>query len=177
MLSEMLRSNRPRPPIGIEPWLLYSLLLVAYLVGIYWLSSLPGLGVGRNPVIRLVLNLFHIPLFAGLAFCFFRALSWREGRQQVTWRLLGLTFLVTGALAGLDEWHQSFVPGRQSNMKDFLLDLLGIGGMLLILRLRARRQARPPHLPEDRHTDAGDAEPPGDRPDSCLYPARSATGQ
>jgi VanZ family protein len=160
----MLRTNRPRPPLGIEPWLLYPLLLVAYLMGIYWLSSLPDLGVRRNPVIRLVSNLFHIPLFAGLAFCLLRALSWREGSQQVTWRLLGLTFLVTAVLAALDEWHQSFVAGRQSNMKDFLLDLLGSGGMLLILRVRARRRAR-------------DAAPPGDRPGSCLHPARSATGQ
>ena len=153
------------------------LLTLAYVVGIYWLSSLPDLGVRHNPVIRLVSNLFHIPLFAGLAFCLLQALSGREGRQQVTWRLLGLTFLVTTILAALDEWHQSFVPGRQSNMKDFLLDLLGIGGMLLILRLRARRRARPPHLREARPPDAGDAAPSSDRPDSCLDPARSAPGR
>jgi len=139
----MRRTNVPRPPMGIESWLRYALLLVVYLVGIYWLSSFPDLGFRRNPIIGLASNLFHIPLFAGLAFCLLRALSGTEGRQQVTWRLLVLTFVVTAVLAALDEWHQSFVPGRQSTMKDFLLDLIGSGAMLLIVRLRATTEIEP----------------------------------
>lgn len=173
MLSEMLKTNRPRPPIGVESWLRNVLLLIAYLLGLYWLSSIPDLGMRRNPVIGVAANLFHIPLFAGLAFFLLRTLSGREGVQQATWRMLGLTLLVTGTLAALDEWHQSFVPGRQANMKDFLLDLVGIGGMLLILRLRASRRARPLHLREDRPPDTGDTAPPGDRPNSSLHLARS----
>ena len=166
----MSETNAFRSSNGIRLHRRYGLLTLAYVVSIYWLSSLPDLGVRRDPVIRLVSNLFHIPLFAGLAFCLLQALSGREGKQQVTWRLLGLTFLVTTILAALDEWHQSIVPGRHSNMKDFLLDLSGIGGMLLILRLIARRRTRPPHLREDRPSDAGDTAPSGDRPDSCLHP-------
>ena len=131
----MLRTTRHRPSIGIEPSLLYALLFAACLVGIYWLSSLPDLGVRRDQLIRLVSNLFHIPLFAGLAFCLLQALSGREGKQQVTWGLLGLTFLVTAILAALDEWHQSFVPGRDASSGDFCLDLVGIGMTLLIARL------------------------------------------
>lgn len=169
----MLGTKERRPPIGIELKLRYALLLVAYLVGIYllsslpdmkilagvtriselvgiqWLSPLPDAGVGSggpvfsnpgvrggNAVVRHTLNLSHIPLFAGLAFCLLRALSGGDGRRQVTWGLLGLTFLATAVLAVLDEWHQSFVPGRSPRVKDFFLDLLGSGGMLLFLRFR-----------------------------------------
>src|SRR2546430_9291338 len=133
----MRRTNVPRPPMGIESWLRYALLFVVYLVGIYWLSSFPDLGFRRNPIIGLASNLFHIPLFAGLAFCLLRALSGSEARQQVTWRLLVLTFVVTAVLGALDEWIQSFLQGRQSTVKDFLLDLFGMGRMLLMVNSSA----------------------------------------
>jgi VanZ family protein len=48
--------------------------------------------------------------------------------------------------AVLDEWHQSFVPGRMASVSDFGRDLIGIVGMLVALRstqeiARRRRQA------------------------------------
>lgn len=36
-----------------------------------------------------------------------------------------VSFLVCGAYACADEWHQSFVPGRTSSLSDVLLDLKG----------------------------------------------------
>lgn len=134
------------PGITLHPW--YGLLTVAYMGALYWQSSLPGFDVGRDdPVVQLASNLLHIPLFAGLTYCFAGAISGGKGRQGLPWRLLGLTFLGTGAYAALDEWHQSFVPGRHATVSDFVLDLVGIGGMLVMLRLgtpldRARGAAR-----------------------------------
>ena len=119
----------------------YSLLTVAYLLVIYWLSSLPDLGPPDDPRMLLVLNLGHIPLFAGLAFCLLKSVS-RVGEFRGA--RYGLAFAVSGACGALDEWHQSFVPGRHCSMGDFLLDLAGVGAMLIMLRLIALRKQRRP---------------------------------
>ena len=107
----------------------YLLLALVYMGGIYWLSSLSGLvmkGVDAD--------LLHVPLYAGLAFCLLNTMPETRPRQAVSWRLLGLVF-VSAAYAALDEWHQSFVSGRDASFGDFSLDLLGIGLMLALSRL------------------------------------------
>jgi VanZ family protein len=117
----------------------YGFLTVGWMSAIYWLSSRPDLSTtGSEPVVQIASNLAHVPLFAGLAFCWFKTPS---ARQEVSWWRYGLTFLGTGAYAALDEWHQSFVPGRQASVGDVLMDLAGICGMLLILRVQALRGA------------------------------------
>ena len=118
----------------------YSLLTAAYLATIYRLSSIPDLSTSeRDPLVLLVMNLGHIPLFAGLAFCVWKSLS-SVGHSR--WVRYALALGVSGACGVLDEWHQSFVPGRCSSVGDVLLDLAGIGGMLLVLFLHALGQER-----------------------------------
>jgi hypothetical protein len=108
----------------------YLLLALVYMGGIYWLSSLSDL------VVRGVdANLLHIPLYAGLAFCLLNAMSETRPQPIISWRLLGLVFVSAAAYAALDEWHQSFVFGRDASLGDFSLDLLGIGLMLVLSRL------------------------------------------
>ena len=122
-----------------HPW--YGLLALAYLGVVYWLSSVPEFGISRDdPVVQAASNLLHIPLFAGLTLCFARAISVGEGRHELPWRQSGLTFVGIGAYAALDEWHQSFVPGRHASLSDFFLDLGGILGVVLALRLEALRR-------------------------------------
>lgn len=58
---------------------------------------------------------------------FFVVLRWALG---TTLRFPGValsvvSFLACGAYACVDEWHQSFVPGRTSSVNDVLLDLKG----------------------------------------------------
>jgi len=118
----------------------YGLLSLAYVVGIYWLSSMDLRVMGGDPLIQLTLNLLHIPLYAGLAFCVLRAVSEGRSTEELRRGVSWLTIFVTGAYAALDEWHQYFVPGRHASVSDFLIDLVGIGGMLLILRWGALRE-------------------------------------
>jgi hypothetical protein len=125
----MLKSRSNHHAQAIEFPSPYLLLPVVYAAGIYWLSSLPPLGIKGVDT-----NLLHIPLYAGLAFCLLKAFSETLSRQAIPWRLSGFTFVVAAAYAALDEWHQSFVPGRDASSGDFVLDLAGIGLTLLVLR-------------------------------------------
>jgi VanZ family protein len=133
-----------RPTSRIETHGGYTLLTLAYMGAIYWLSSQPPAGAAApaeaatlwNKVAR---DLLHIPLYAGLAFCFLQALSAGPAAVLVPWQLVALTLLGTAGYAAFDEWHQSWVPGRHGSFKDFVLDLAGIGTMLLLVRTRLSR--------------------------------------
>ena len=129
----------------------YALLTVLYLAVIYGLSSIPDLSRAQHPLMLLIMNLGHAPLFGGLAFCVLMSLS---GTLEAGWGRYGLAFVSSGACGVLDEWHQSFVPGRYSSIGDFVLDLAGIGGMLLILRIRAVRNREWRNPDPRRHSEA-----------------------
>ena len=51
------------------------------------------------------------------------------------WKLLLAAGLFCVAFAGLDEWHQSFVPGRTPSPRDVLIDSIGIFAGIEITRL------------------------------------------
>jgi len=124
----------------------YGLLTAVLLGGIYWSSSIPDLSTTESdPLLQLAQNLAHAPVFAALAFCWLRALS---GALEIPGAAYGAAALVTSVCAVLDEWHQAFVPGRHASVGDLLLDVAGIGGMLVIvgltrLRADAARRSQP----------------------------------
>jgi VanZ family protein len=124
----------PLAPVRIQVEPRYAMVTAAYLALIFWLSSLPDLSVREShPLLMALSNLAHAPLFAGLAFCVSKTLS----GSPAGWRTrYGLTLAFAAACAVLDEWHQSFVPGRYVSAGDLLLDLAGITGVLVVLRLR-----------------------------------------
>jgi len=89
-------------------------------------------------------KLGHMALYAVLG----AALAW--GRQASSSRLPHFVFLLIGVLYGvIDEWHQSFVPGRESSAADVVADALGLaigyGGYLAIAARRKRRAANERH--------------------------------
>ncbi len=53
-------------------------------------------------------------------------------------------FLCSGFYAALDEWHQTFVPGRTGSLRDVAIDLcgaaLGAGLVLFIVSIRKKRK-------------------------------------
>jgi len=59
----------------------------------------------------------------------------------------GLVLLVGALYAASDEWHQSFVPGRQVSALDWAADLAGLaagyGALLWLIRRRRAGSARP----------------------------------
>ena len=89
-------------------------------------------------------NLFHAPLYAVLAFFWAGALgAWRKAgrRLSLAFRLAVLMTVLWGIL---DEFHQSFVPGRDPDVFDVLTDLQGaILGTLVLGFMRWPKDCTP----------------------------------
>ena len=64
----------------------------------------------------------HTLEYAGLALLLCRAL---RGEGVVWWRSVALAVVIASAYAGSDEWHQSFVPGRESDILDWFAGTIG----------------------------------------------------
>jgi len=67
-------------------------------------------------------NLLHIPLYACLSFLWIRFFV--QLRVNTAKRVV-LTLFVTILYGLLDEFHQTFVPGRFGGLLDLYLDILG----------------------------------------------------
>ena len=130
----MARFLRHQTPETSALDLRYVLLAVAYLAMVFWLTSRPELGgiESHGLGIRLARSLHHVPLYAGLGFFLLQAISRGEALAGQRLRRAAFTFVGAGAFAALAEWHQVYVPGRDPSLTNFLLDLVGIAGVLLV---------------------------------------------
>lgn len=80
----------------------------------------------------------HAAAYAVLAFLTFSAAALLRRLRRSGVMLFGIT-LAWAALYGLsDEWHQSFVPGRDASALDWLADVIGAAIALLALSLLRR---------------------------------------
>ncbi|MGH2593701.1 MAG: VanZ family protein [Longimicrobiales bacterium] len=84
-------------------------------------SSFPDLGV--KPLVEKALRIAgHFIQYAVLAFLVSRANA--PNGERSNWRI-GLVLAWCAAYAVSDEWHQSFVPGRDASAFDWGVDMLG----------------------------------------------------
>ena len=67
-------------------------------------------------------NLLHVPLFGGLAFCWFWLLS---GIVKIPTQRIYTAFALTLLYALIDETWQTTIPGRMGTITDFGLNTLG----------------------------------------------------
>lgn len=108
--------------------------LLAWMAIIFYFShqpseALPSLGVW-DLLLKKGAHFVAYAIFAGLAFRV-------TGRWQ---RPFLWAFLLTAVYAAGDEFHQSFVPGRNPSIIDVFIDVAGGIAMLGLLALRSRRQ-------------------------------------
>lgn len=115
----------------------YLLASLAYMVGLFYLSSLPGSATGPDaPSWRVISNAAHIPFFAGLGLCLAMTFAEWSWPSRTTGTLaIGLAYSV------FDEWHQSWSPGRSASFGDVLLDMVGIALAVWALWALSRRRA------------------------------------
>ena len=92
-----------------------------------WSGPVGGLPLGAD-------KLVHGGLFLILGL----SLAWGKGRTGSS--VSGLVFLLMGVGYGaLDEWHQSFIPGRDASVGDWVADSAGVMlGLVLFTSFSSR---------------------------------------
>ena len=106
-------------------------LLFLYCLLIYWLSAQATLPVPH-------IWTFQDKILHAGAYFIMAVLAWRSFRHLRTRRIiLALLSVSFCSLYGLsDEWHQSFVVGRYSDVADWIADTIGAGlAVFLLYRL------------------------------------------
>jgi VanZ family protein len=105
---------------SIRQWLPF----ILWMALIFAVSSIPRLSGEQFGMPRWSDKVAHFIEYAILAFLFYRG----EGGGR--WRLgvpAWLLVIVAGiAIGGVDEFHQRFVPGRDSNIIDLAADAAGV---------------------------------------------------
>jgi VanZ family protein len=104
---------------------------------IFHLSSRTSVGPELPEFTRWVA---HFTEYAMLAALWFWALAPSLGRRAVV-----AAAAISAIYAISDEWHQSFVAGRDADPKDFFIDCIGItAGLWLARRAPSRRRPTSP---------------------------------
>ena len=121
------------------PLLYYWLPLIAWMVLIFWLSSQPKpFDLDESWQESLVGISGHILGYAGLSILWWRMLAARQCASAHWTR--ALAFFPTMLYAISDEYHQTFVPGRNGTPVDVLIDAAGAGlGLWLIHRWHGKQ--------------------------------------
>jgi hypothetical protein len=138
--------DKPRTGLWLAGW-------VGWMALIAISSHIPGEQVGALPFAGAD-KAVHIVVYFVLGVIGVAAVA----RLQPLWPrpLVGSAALVVGALFGAaDEFHQSFVPGRQQSMEDWLTDLLGLAIAVIIARAARGTLARR-WLARSEHEEAPD---------------------
>ncbi len=122
-MTTPVRDHNRKPPGRMA-----ACLPLAYMAGIFWLSSIPGEPSAQDPAVYGVVkwvppavqNLLHLPLFGALAWL------WRWALEAWTTRGLGIAAgVLTAGYGVVDELHQTLVPGRYGSLTDMSLNIVG----------------------------------------------------
>ncbi len=102
------------------------------------LTSIPGSGL-PDVEFDAADKLAHATLYAVLAFLAARAVDGVKRRGLA----LALVLVGVSALGAVDEWHQRFIPGRSTEVTDWVADSLGAALGLASAAAARRREQQP----------------------------------
>ena len=110
----------------------YTVITICYMLLITFLSHVPQENIPNGP--DKIDIPFHFVEYLFLGFLLFRSISLEE---SLTFHSFYGSLLIGISFAILDEFHQSFVPGRYMSSTDVLFDSLGIVfGMFASYKIR-----------------------------------------
>lgn len=105
---------------------------ICYAGLIFFLSSLPSSVV---PNLRISFGDLIIHFFEYSVFGYLLGLAIMQSPSKINWKNFLVIFIIGSLYAASDEYHQSFVEGRFSEVSDFLADsagvILGLGGFVI----------------------------------------------
>lgn len=117
----------------IELFVAYWLPPIAWMSLIFCLSSIPGLPDFGHADFG-IKKLAHFLIYAALYFLSVRAFHAREATDRISIRAYLYAGIVAVLFAMSDEVHQRFVPMRDGNARDVLIDSAGMLCMGLAVR-------------------------------------------
>jgi len=137
-MYKKLVMDKPSQKIGPKrKFVYYHLPVILFAGAIITVSSIPYM---QTPEFKLIAvdKLGHFLEYAIFAFLTFRSFSnFRENMSGNLAYVMSLLFL--GLFAILDEYYQSFIPGRFSDVADFMVDISGSFLVVTFFWLRYRR--------------------------------------
>ena len=109
--------------------------VIMWMGAIFVVSDIPSIATRLEPVYDFTFKkLAHVTVYAVLTVLLFSALRLHirhKGHALVTATLLAILYAFS------DEWHQTFVPGREGTLRDVGIDALGAIGMSMWLGIKA----------------------------------------
>ena len=114
----------------------YTVITIGYMLLITLLSHVPQEDLPKSDLDSLdsIDYLFHFAEYSILGFLLFRSIT---SDELLTFHPFYGSLLIGISFAILDEFHQSFVPGRHMSSTDVLFDSLGIVfGMFASYKIR-----------------------------------------
>jgi VanZ family protein len=117
-----------RPDLWLPP--------LALMAAIFYFSAQPSLELGLGPLELVGRKLLHFGEYALLCLLWWRAFEPGLGSRRAAL----VAFVVTGAYAATDEFHQAFVEGRHGTPVDWVIDSAGAALMAFVLRSGLRRR-------------------------------------
>ncbi len=115
----------------------YKYLLPAFFYAalIFFLSSLPSSAVPNLGITfgDLILHFCEYSVFG-----YFVALAVMQSPSKINWKNVLIVMVIGSLYAASDEYHQSFVEGRFSEVSDFLADSTGVILGLVVFVIRAK---------------------------------------
>jgi VanZ family protein len=101
---------------------------------IFALSSIPSIDTRLEPTYDFTVKKFaHVTVYGILTLFLFKALQMhikQKGYAILTAALVAVLYAFS------DEWHQTFVPGREGTLRDVAFDAIGAVGMSIWLRIK-----------------------------------------
>ncbi|QTN31068.1 VanZ family protein [Akkermansiaceae bacterium] len=99
---------------------------ITWAAALFVLSSFSKTMPEGGPEIPHIDKILHFGYFMGGAFTFATWVILRKGLQAPLRQRILLPLLLFAVIGALDEWHQTFTPGRSGNDPfDWLADILG----------------------------------------------------
>lgn len=122
------------------------MLAIVYAGAIFYGSSIPAPDL--PPVVGMISDkILHVMEYAGFAFLLHQTFSRQRRWYAISQNAVLLAVFIAMVYGATDEFHQSFVPGRSTELNDWIADSVGavIGVLFSIvatafMRKRSSRQ-------------------------------------
>ncbi|MCB2155742.1 VanZ family protein [bacterium] len=137
-----MKDSTSRPHVG------FAILTLLWVIAIFWVNTRPSSHLPSGSWMKLPCfdKVVHFTMYGGMAALLWRTVVPKNPLQAAVVKMPALFCFVLPAFAGLiDEIQQRSVPGRSSDVADWIADAGGalvVVGMAVALRAIARQDRR-----------------------------------